>query len=152
MAGSSTLAAGCSSAQACRLPFRIAVAINRNGEHVDHLGLISPHIWEAGVFNAEWILGGGGGVSTTKQSCSAFQRSPGSKLGGMAEFSTQHVWCGAEELHVACRQSSQLCRPWQFAWFGDKEPVLCWMRAELQGPMVCLSHPTDAVCTLLGGC
>lgn len=41
MAGSSTLAAGCSSAQACRLPFRIAVAMNRNRERVDHLGLIS---------------------------------------------------------------------------------------------------------------
>lgn len=36
--------------------------------HVDQLGLISLPSWEAGGFNPEQ---GGGGVSTTKQSCSA---------------------------------------------------------------------------------
>lgn len=110
-AGSSTLAAGCSSAQACRLPSRIAVAISGNRVHVDHLGLISPHSWEAGIFKAEWVSRGG--VSTTKQSCSALlslaHQKPWIKAvwGGMAEFSTQHTWCGAEELHITCRQSSQ---------------------------------------------
>lgn len=153
-AGSSTLAAGCSSAQACRLPSRIAVAINRNGVHVDQLGLISPHGWEAGVFNPEWGLGGGG-VSTTKQSCSAVlslaHQKPWIKAGrrGMAEFSTQ--LCGVELRSCtshAGKAHEQLFRLWQFTWFGDKEPLLCWMKAELQDPLVCLSHPTDA-CTLL---
>lgn len=32
---------------------------------------------------------------------------------------------------------------------GIKEPLLCWTRAELQGPLVCLSHLTGAMRTLL---